>query len=215
MHKEALLKKHHHGLVYFDAFFLLQHSIKTDLNKMMNKLNVNSGCIMKRWQPLDNRSAVTLIDISDLVRPLSSFSAVLEIEADIWHLPSHLFGRWTHSSSPPSLAAPTDQIITKNDASPATNMFLLLPEFLPAFKSLLVLKTRIKIGYISVSTCFSLPTAVKATNKSLPPWRNALQAVDQSEKEKWQALDQWDSGKGRGRQKEEVNHANEDLKIKA
>lgn len=112
------------------------------------------------------------------------------------HLPSHLFGRWTHSSSPPSLAAPTDQIITKNDANPAINISLALSNFLSALKSLFVHKTRIKLGYISGFTCFSPHTAAKATYKLLPLWRNALRDLDQLEREQWQVLDQWNSQKG-------------------
>lgn len=136
--------------------------------------------------------------------PLRSLSAVFPNQG--WYLtrlPSHLFGRWTHSSSPPSFAAPTDKIITRNDVNPATNISLALSESFPAFKNVLLHKAPIKSVIIQVSHA-PIPTAVKATNKLLPCWRNALRALDQSEREKWQVLDQWDSEEGRGRRRSRI-----------
>lgn len=54
---------------------------------MMIMLNVNNGCVIKRWEPLHNETAVIVSSIFPILRgPLSSLCAVFEIQADIRHI---------------------------------------------------------------------------------------------------------------------------------
>lgn len=66
-------------------------------------------------EPPDSEITVTLSISHAAAHPWRPSDQVLGNHAPLTgSLPSHLFGRWTHSSSPPVLAAPTDAIIKKN-----------------------------------------------------------------------------------------------------
>lgn len=138
-----------------------------------------------------------------LEAPLMSSSAVFQIKADIWHvyLRICLEDEPIHHRLHPSLLRPTklSQKTTWIQQQTYRRRFLSL--YLP-LKTFFYKKTPLKSVIIQVSHA-PIPTAAKATNNLLPCWRNAPRALDQSEGEKWQVLDQSDSEEGRGEAEEE------------
>lgn len=85
-------------------------------------------------------------------------------------LPSHLFGRWTQSSSPPSLAAPTDRITQTKDKTPDKIISSALTKYLPSHKNVLEEGNPTKVSKICGFHMLALFTrSSKIWKSQLPP----------------------------------------------